>query len=249
MSLIFSLFCPIDCSDFLNMTSDQFISTLHNRAIQVGNNLYDASKYELIDLNPEVHDLRIISYLKRRAWAEWYFGVETPCRQIVLLPENSTNLKLRLGTQIIEEIRHYEKFSNEIITRGHEWDFEIYKPPGKAISMYEQQKNMHSLPELTVANQFAGEIVLGLTSKMTNNILRLVTDDKIMEIVEYAEKDEPGHIAIGKDILKIYSNDLLMRRKMIKSQERFLKALILQHISEIEFLGCRRTEPFILKEK
>lgn len=220
-----------------------FAELLYRRALAVGEDLYDATAYERIELDASEYQERLTFYLRRRAWAEWYFGVGTPARQITLLPDDWIEMKLRLSRQIVDEMRHYEVFSKEVRRRGGEWRLAKFPIPEALLRMYQTQMKTATAAELAAANQYSGEIVLSLQTKIDNNVLRLQVDEATMSAIEDIETDEPAHIAIGRDLVRTYATSPACRRRMALSQERFLEALVAQHSAEIEMLGARRCRP------
>lgn len=227
-------------TDLGRPTEAEFAELLHQRAIDVGNAVYDPDAYEVLDLTPEERIQREIRYLSRRAFAEWFFGTVTPARQISLLPDDDVLLKLRLARQIADEVRHHDVFAAGVRRRRGEWRVQRYEPPTHLKSMLLAQVQGSSAAELAAANQYSGEVVLSVQDRDEGNVLRLVASDDIMDDIEDIEGDEPAHIAIGRDLVRRYAVDLDERRAMARSQEFFLEALIAQHVNELESLGLQR---------
>jgi hypothetical protein len=230
--------------DQLNgIESHDFVEMLHRRSLAVGNDVYDPAAYELVDIEPHLYAERVVFYLRRRAWAEWYFGTVTPARQIVLLPDDWVGLKLRLARQIVDEVRHHDVFCQLIRRRGGKPDLSKFPAPPALLQMREAQLATEFAAELAVANQYSGEVVLEVTSRVEDNVLRRVLADDIMHAIENIEADEPSHIAVGRDLVLKHIDTADQRRRMASAQERFLLALIIQHSNEIQMLGSRRIRP------
>jgi len=220
-----------------------FANLLYQRALAVGNDLYDPTAYDLFELDSQCYQDRLTFYLRRRSWAEWYFGVGTPARQLTLLGQDEVELKLRLSRQIVDEVRHHDVFANVVRARGGEWRLASFTPPRALLQMHSEQLITQSAAELAAANQYSGEIVLSVQSRAEGNILRLLVDEPTMKAIEGIENDEPAHIAIGRDLIRRFAVSADHRRRMADAQERFLVALIEQHRAEIEMLGAKRTRP------
>jgi hypothetical protein len=230
--------------DELNATEPRdFANLLHQRALAVGNDLYDPDAYELFELESGCYRDRLTFYLRRRSWGEWYFGVGTPARQITLLGPREVGLKLRLSRQIVDEVRHHDVFSNLVRARRGQWRLTSFVPPHALLRMHSEQLSTHSAAELAAANQYSGEIVLSVQSRTEENVLRMLLDEPTIEAIEDIEADEPAHIAIGRDLIQKHALSPDLRRRMADAQERFLEALISQHSSEIEMLGATRVRP------
>ncbi|MER5770629.1 hypothetical protein [Streptomyces sp. NPDC001985] len=217
-----------------------FADTLYDRAMAIANDLYDPDAYALLGVPPEERIEREIAYLRRRSFGEWYFGAVTPARQITLLPDSEVLLKLRLTQQIVEETRHYEIFAAAVKRRNGEWRLQRYSVPSHLREMLSTQVSSASAAELAAANQYSGEVVLSVHDRQEKNVLRLVTSPDIMKDIETIEADEPAHIAIGRDLVRMYAGDIRERRAMARAQEDFLMALSRQHVAELEALGLQR---------
>lgn len=239
-TLTLPLYSQWSDDDLIKFSTREFIDLLYKRALSAGEDIYDSNKYEIIDLDDNVKIENSIFYLGRRAWAEWYFGVETPARQLVLLQDEFVDIKLKLGQQIVDEVRHYKVFSDEILRRGREWHLDAFRPPPAAKQMYAEILATESPTELAAANQYTGEIILMVASRENNNIFRKVLESALMSAIDDVERDEPSHISVGYDILLRTIDSIEMRRKVADAQERMCRALISQHVSEIQRMGSRR---------
>lgn len=217
-----------------------FAEMLYRRALAVAEDLYDPEAYECLEVESEAHAQAIVFYLRRRAWAEWYFGVSTPARQITLLPDAAVDLKFRLSRQIVDEMRHHDVFSEEVRRRGGVPSIASFPAPPALVQMYREQLMTGSAAELAAANQYSGEVVLLVQGREERNILRLLVDEKTMVAIDDIEVDEPAHIAIGRHLVVHNAETPEQRRRLADAQERFLRALISQHTAEIEMLGSRR---------
>jgi hypothetical protein len=105
------------------------------------------------------------------------------------------------------------------------------------------QMELESASEIAAANQFAGEIVLTSMTDLETSIFIKLFDEELMNAVRDIEKDEPPHIAIGRDLVLLFSETFEQRRRLAIAQERYLEAMMLLHVSEIVKLGCRRVQP------
>jgi hypothetical protein len=220
-----------------------FLDLLHERAVDVGNELYDPDAYEFVDLGQDQYQANLTFYLRRRAWAEWYFGTVTPARQIALLPAEEVNLRLRLARQIKDEVRHHDVFCREIRKLRGEWRVDRFPAPSGLMEMHHQQFITSTAAELAAANQFSGEIVLLVQGRAEGNVLRHLLDESIMDAIEDIEADEPAYVAVGRDLVRRYATTPAKRRELADAQERFLLAQAVQHVADIEMLGARRVRP------
>lgn len=230
-------------SQLADQSPREFAELLYRRAYAVGDDLYHDEAYEVLPIEQNQHVESLIFYLRRRAWAEWYFGVSTPARQITLLPDDAVELKFKLSRQIVDEMRHYEVFSREVRRLGGTPDIGNFAAPAALLQMYKEQLLTSSPAELAAANQYSGEIVLLLQGRKERNILRLLVDEQTISAIEDIEADEPAHVAIGRQLVVRNACTPDQKRRLADAQERFLRALITQHVAEIEMLGARRVRP------
>jgi hypothetical protein len=217
-----------------------FAERLQQRAHAFGVDLYDPSHWERTPLPPELAEQRLIFYLRRRSWAEWYFGTVTPARQILLLGERQPALDLRIARQIQDEVRHHDAFAEASRKLGGEWRVESFPEPPNLLAMRDAQVAATSAGELAAANQLAGEVVLLLHGQTQGNILYELVDSSVFELMQDIETDEPAHVQLGHDIAASCATTPGVRRAMAAAQERFLDALAKQHTRELEQLGARR---------
>ncbi len=225
------------------LSTDEFCDVLHARALAVGEDLYEARAYRVVLPEPPERGAALAFYLRRRAWAEWHFGVETPARQITLLPPEAVDLKVKLAWQIHDELRHHRIFSEEARRRGGHWSLSDFPAPPHLLRMHSEQAKRTTAPEIAAANQFSGEIVLLVTSQGENNVLREVVDERVMAAIEDIETDEPGHIALGRELVARQAELPQARPALFDIQEKFLAALVLQHGAELALLGAERIRP------
>lgn len=224
----------------LQDTPKRFTERLFKRALAVANDIYDPQAYDTVDLDQDTYRRRLSFYLERRAWAEWYFGVETPGRQILMLPEDAIAVKLALADQIADETRHHRIFKHWARTVGRNHG-QPFNPPEGLLQMHAAQEGRLTAEELAAANQFSGEISLQVQARSDRNILRALLEEDLMEAIEEIEEDEPAHIAIGRALVLRGATRLPLRRRMARIQEQFLAALANQHATEIQMLGCLRS--------
>jgi hypothetical protein len=218
------------------------VKKLYHRGKAVGDDLYDVAGYEITPLEPEAYKEAVIYYMRRRAWSEWYFGTVSPARQITLLPNDQVDLKLRIARQIRDEVRHYDVFVRELKRYGAEARIHEFKLPEVLVQMQKVQMAMETASEIAATNQFAGEIVLTSITD-DNSILVKLLDKELMDAIKDMEADEPPHVAIGRDLVMLYSETAAQRRKLVTAQEQYLEAMMQMHVLEIAKLGCRRIKP------
>ena len=97
--------------------------------------------------------------------------------------------------------------------------------------------------EIAAANQFAGEIVLSSMTDLETSIFKRLFDKELMDAIYDIEKDEPPHIANGKDLILLECETASQRRRLATAQEKYLSAMMQLHVTEIVKLGCRRVKP------
>jgi hypothetical protein len=224
-------------------TSNDFMTQLYHRAKDIGDDLYDWRGYEFLELAPEVYRENLITYMRRRAWSEWYFGTVAQAREITLLPEDQVNLKLRLARQIQDEMRHYDVFATQLRRFGAEPRIAEFELPPILVQMQTIQREAATAGEIAAANQFAGEIVLSSMTDLETSIFKRLFDAELMNAIEDIERDEPPHIANGRDLILLESGTHEQRRRLASAQERYLSAMMQLHVTEIVKLGCRRLKP------
>ncbi len=227
----------------MKFTPNEYMQALYHRAKDIGDDLYDSRKYEFIRLDPEVYREALVTYMRRRAWSEWYFGTVAQARQIMLLPEDQVDLKLRLARQIRDEVRHYDVFAQQLKRFDAEPRIAEFVLPEILVRMQKVQMEAETAPELAAANQFAGEIVLSSMTDLETSIFKVLFDKELMDAVIDIEKDEPPHIANGRDMVLLFCDTLDHRRRLAASQEKYLTAMMQLHFTEIIKLGCRRVAP------
>ena len=182
----------------MKFTNNEFMQALYHRAKDIGDDLYDSQKYEFIKLEPEVYKDALVTYMRRRAWSEWYFGTVSQAREIMLLPDNQVELKLRLARQIKDEVRHYDVFAQQLKRFGAEPRISEFVLPEILVQMQKVQMEAETAPELAATNQFAGEIVLSSMTDLETSIFKILFDKELMDAVIDIENDEPPHIANGR---------------------------------------------------
>jgi len=224
-------------------SANDYMQKLYHRAKNIGDDLYDSRAYEFFKMDPEVYRENLITYMRRRAWSEWYFGTVAQARQITLLADDQVNLKLRLARQIRDEMRHYDVFAEQLKRFGSEPRISEFTLPPILIQMQKVQTDAQTAPEIAAANQFAGEIVLSSMTDLPTSIFKVLFDKELMDAIEDIEKDEPPHIANGKDLILLACGTPRERRELAVAQEKYLSAMMQLHVTEIVKLGCRRLKP------
>jgi len=227
----------------MKFSSNEFMQALYHRAKNIGDDLYDSRKYEFIKLEPEVYKDALVTYMRRRAWSEWYFGTVSQAREIILLPDDQVDLKLRLARQIRDEIRHYDVFAQQLRRFGSEPRISEFKLPEVLIQMQRIQMEAETASEIAATNQFAGEIVLSSMTDLETSIFKILFDEELMNAVIDIENDEPPHIANGRDLILMFCDTFEHRKRLAVAQEKYLKAMMQLHFTEIVKLGCRRVSP------
>ncbi len=222
--------------------SQDFMKLLYHRAKDVGDDLYDSGNYEFTVLEPEVYRESLVQYMRRRAWSEWYFGTVSPARQITLLPNNQIDLKLRLARQIKDETRHYDVFVSQLRRYDAEPRLAEFQLPEILVQMQKVQIEMETASEIAATNQFAGEIVLSSMTDLKTSICLRLFDAELMNAIRDMEADEPHHIAVGRDLILLFSETFDQRRRLAAAQEKYLDAMMRLHVAEIIKLGCRRVK-------
>lgn len=229
--------------ELMKFSANEFMQKLYHRAKDIGDDLYDSRTYEFMVLDPEVYKENLIAYMRRRAWSEWYFGTVAQAREITLLPENQVDLKLRLARQIQDEMRHYDVFAQQLRRFGSEPQIANFQLPEILVQMQKVQVEAETASEIAAANQFAGEIVLSSMTDLETSIFKRLFDEELMNAIYDIEKDEPPHIANGKDLILLDCESFVRRVKLALAQEKYLGYMMELHVTEIVKLGCRRVTP------
>ena len=230
-------------SQLMEGSDNDFMKKLYHRAKDIGDDLYDSRGYEFAMLEPEVYRENLILYMRRRAWSEWWFGTVSPARQITLLPDSQLDLKLRLARQIRDEMRHYDVFASQLRRFGSEPRIDEFQLPPILVQMQKIQLEMETAPEIAATNQFAGEIVLSSMTDLETSIFVRLFDEELMNAIRDIENDEPPHIANGRDLILLFCETPTQRRRLADAQERYLKAMMQLHVTEIVKMGCHRVKP------
>ncbi len=229
--------------ELMKDSPSDFARKLYRRAKTVGDDLYDSGAYEFLPLEPEAYRENLVLYLRRRAWSEWYFGTVSPARQIALLPDNRLDLQLRLARQIRDETRHYDVFTAQLARFNAEPRINEFQLPDILVEMRRVQMEMETASEIAATNQFAGEVVLSSMTDLPTSLFKRLFDAELMDAIRDIEKDEPFHIAVGRDLILIFSETFEQRRKLAEAQERYLNYMMRLHVSEIVKMGCHRLRP------
>lgn len=232
-----------DEARLMQLSPNEFMQKLYHRAKNIGDDLYDDRGYEFITLEPEAYKSALVLYMRRRAWSEWYFGTVAQAREITLLPEDQVNLKLRLARQIQDEMRHYDVFAQQLRRYGAEPRISEFELPPILVQMQKVQVEAQTASEIAAANQFAGEIVLSSMTDLETSIFKRLFDKELMNAVYDIEKDEPPHIANGRDLILLECETYEQRRKLAEAQEKYLEYMMQLHVTEIVKLGCKRVKP------
>lgn len=225
------------------LSDNEYMQALYHRAKDVGDDLYDSNGYEFIEIEPEVYKGHLITYMRRRAWSEWYFGTVAQAREITLLPEDQVTLKLRLARQIQDEMRHYDVFAQQLKRYGAEPRIHEFELPPILVQMQKVQTDAKTAPEIAAANQFAGEIVLSSMTDLPTSIFKRLFDKELMDAIYDIEADEPPHIANGKELILLACGTFEERRNLAVAQEKYLGYMMQLHVTEIIKLGCKRVKP------
>jgi hypothetical protein len=241
-SLIEPAYSKWDAERLMQGTPNEFMQKLYHRAKNIGDDLYDDRGYEFITLEPEAYKEALVQYMRRRAWSEWYFGTVAQAREITLLPEDQVNLKLRLARQIQDEMRHYDVFAQQLRRYGAEPRICEFELPPILVQMQKVQVEAETASEIAAANQFAGEIVLSSMTDLETSIFKRLFDKELMDAIYDIEKDEPPHIANGRDLILLECETFEQRRKLAMAQEKYLGYMMQLHVTEIVKLGCRRVK-------
>ena len=227
----------------MQWTPNEFMQKLYHRAKNIGDDLYDDRGYEFLTLEPEVYKEALVQYMRRRAWSEWYFGTVAQAREITLLPSDQVNLKLKLARQIQDEMRHYDVFAQQLRRYGAEPRIEEFELPPILVQMQKVQMEAETASEIAAANQFAGEVVLSSMTDLPTSIFKRLFDEEPMNAIYDIEKDEPPHIANGRDLILLECGTYEQRRKLAEAQEKYLGYMMQLHVTEIVKLGCKRVKP------
>ncbi len=230
-------------AELMKLSANEFMQKLYHRAKDIGDDLYDSRKYEFFTLESEVYRENLVAYMRRRAWSEWYFGTVAQAREITLLPESQVDLRLRLARQIQDEMRHYDVFAQQLRRFGSEPRIAEFVLPEILVQMQKVQVEAETASEIAAANQFAGEIVLSSMTDLETSIFKRLFDEELMNAIYDIEKDEPPHIANGKDLILLDCATFERRRKLALAQEKYLGYMMQLHVTEIVKLGCRRLSP------
>lgn len=231
-----------DADKLMRFSPNEFMQKLYHRAKNIGDDLYDDRGYEFITLEPEAYKEALVQYMRRRAWSEWYFGTVAQAREITLLPSDQVNLKLRLARQIQDEMRHYDVFAQQLRRYGAEPKIAEFELPPILVQMLKVQTDAETAPEIAAANQFAGEIVLSSMTDLETSIFKRLFDEELMNAIYDIEKDEPPHIANGRDLILLECETFEQRRRLATAQEKYLGYMMQLHVTEIVKLGCKRTK-------
>jgi len=232
-----------DEAKLMQFSPNEFMQKLYHRAKNIGDDLYDDRGYEFITLELEAYKSALVLYMRRRAWSEWYFGTVAQAREITLLPENQVNLKLRLARQIQDEMRHYDVFAQQLRRYGAEPRISEFELPPILIQMQKVQVEALTAAEIAAANQFAGEIVLSSMTDLETSIFKRLFDKELMDAIYDIEKDEPPHIANGRDLILLECETFEQRKRLAGAQEKYLGYMMQLHVTEIIKLGCKRIKP------
>lgn len=230
-------------AELMKFSATDYMQKLYHRAKDIGDDLYDDRTYEFNNLDPAIYRENLVLYMRRRAWSEWYFGTVSQAREITLLPEDQVNMKLRLARQIQDEMRHYDVFAQQLRRFGSEPRISEFELPPILKEMQRVQLEAQTAPEIAATNQFAGEIVLSSMVDLETSIFKRLFDKELMDAVYDIERDEPPHIANGKDLILMGCGTAPERRRLAAGQEEYLSYMMQLHVTEIVKLGCRRVKP------
>jgi hypothetical protein len=78
---------------------------------------------------------------------------------------------------------------------------------------------------------------------LETSIFKKLFDEELMDAIQDIEKDEPHHIAVGRDLILLYCETFEQRQRLAEAQEKYLEAMMQLHVTEIVKLGCRRVRP------
>ena len=69
-----------------------------------------------------------------------------------------------------------------------------------------------------------------------------------MDAIYDIERDEPPHIANGRDLILLECETYEQRKRLAAAQEKYLGYMMQLHVTEIVKLGCKRTKPLPIFE-
>src|SRR5690606_27825666 len=105
-----------DLSDeeLMSYTGAEFTEALIERALIVGRDMFDRRRYSIREFEEEEYRKRLVEWNHRHAWIEWWLGVPPPSKQLIVLPDEDTPIKIRIAQQVIDEVKHQRVFSKRV---------------------------------------------------------------------------------------------------------------------------------------
>jgi hypothetical protein len=170
---------------------------------------------------------RLVYWIRSFMWREYALGVHPPAKMITLLPDDCQDLKLLLSSQMADEWKHAQIFSDRVSALGGDGDLAGYRPTEADLEAYRATMDFEHPEELAASLNVTGEVWLQCLYKrladprsprLDPDTARAVRDEILAES-GYAEgcilddrtalrlreeviPDEGRHIRIGRMVIE-----------------------------------------------
>src|SRR5579875_2703437 len=114
--------------ELMELTGEAFAQSLVERSRLWAADVVGPDGCELVERTEAERRAGVLRWCQYRAWAEWWNAVPPAAKQLVLLGDDDFDLKVRLGQQIIDEIKHQRAFSRHVHQLGGDARLGRFRP-------------------------------------------------------------------------------------------------------------------------
>ncbi|MFQ5912007.1 MAG: hypothetical protein ACE5JS_02375 [Nitrospinota bacterium] len=154
---------------------------------------------------------RVIGLLKSQMYREFHLGVMPPSKQLTLIPDTETNLKILITRQLCEEFLHYKVLSDRLEEMGANGDLSDYEPLQEDLDMYRLTYEYQTPWEIAASLQVFGETILITSQRWMIEVL----DPRSAEIMrDEILVHEGSHVRNGRLVLERYATTEEIQRRV-----------------------------------
>jgi len=213
---------------------------------------YVAQEYGRIRSRLEKEGL--IAWCRSFMWREYMVGCHVPAKMLSLLPDEAQDLKFLLTTQILDEWKHYQVFSQRVKELGGDGELARYQPSEGDWELYYGTYRWEHPVELATSLNCTGEVMLTVLFKTLVDPQHLLVDQETAQVIrEQILQDEPlpseglldaetarllkeevipdegRHIRIGRLILERYAITGELQERALRAQASKMGSLQVSH--------------------
>jgi hypothetical protein len=196
----------------------------------------------------------LLRWLRSLMWREYALGVHAPAKMLVLLPPEQQELKFLLSTQIADEWKHAQIFSQRVRELGGDGDISRYQPSEPDWEVYRSTCDWDHPEEIAASLNVTGEVWLQLLYKhladgaaprldpetartIREQVLEeptyaeggILDDQTVLKLREEVIPDEGRHIKIGRLLIERMATSPEAQARVLAAVERKRRGLMASH--------------------